>query len=35
VAVHEGALEPCLKKKLFEVIKEDGLVRPGELLFIL
>jgi hypothetical protein len=35
VAVHEGAFEAGLQKKLFEVIKEDGLVRPGGLLFSL
>ena len=32
VAVHEGAFETCLQKKLFQVIKEDRFVRPGELL---
>jgi len=30
VTVHQGAFEACLQKKLFQVIKEDGLVRPGE-----
>jgi hypothetical protein len=32
VAVHEGAFETCLQKKLYQVIKEDRFVRPGELL---
>ena len=35
MAVHEGALEAGQHKKLFEVIKEDGLVRPGEMFFFL
>ena len=33
VTIHHGALEACLQKKLLQGIKEDGFVRPGELLF--
>jgi hypothetical protein len=33
VAVHERAFEARLKKKLFQFVKQDGLIRPGELLF--
>jgi hypothetical protein len=35
VTIHQGALEACLKEKLFQVIKEDRLVRPRELFFSL
>jgi hypothetical protein len=33
VAVHQGALEAGVVKKFFQVIEENGLVRPGELIF--
>jgi hypothetical protein len=35
VAVHQGALQAGLKKKFFQVIEENGLVRPRELFFSL
>ncbi len=32
VAIHQGALKACSEERLLQVIKEDGLVRPVELL---